>query len=364
LEAKNLLNLSTKEFIQKLKTLNTRRCFFVWDFTNEKIKSSHKELQSIANWLMENNKDFLKHEGIFLEVGKKSNHLFGAFIHQTKRGQGQGGVRYWSYNTLEAMLRDGLRLSAGMSRKSALAGLWWGGGKGIVDKQIEEKFKNNEMKKLIFNEYGEFVTSLKGCFVGAEDVGITTQETEWMFQKSRFITCIPVSLGGSGNPSEATAKGVVCAMESALDFLNMGDLNGKIIAMQGTGNVASFMIDELLKKNVKSIIATEINDENRISLFNRFNNNDKLKIKLIKPDDQSIFSEKCDIFVPNALGGILNKQTIPNIKAKIVCGAANNQLLEESDSLLLKEKGITYIPDFVCNRMGIVNCSNEQYGKY
>lgn len=124
--------------------------------------------------------------------------------------------------------------------------------------------------------------------------------------------------------------------------------------MQGTGNVASFMIDELLKKNVKSIIATEINDENRISLFNkfysiinidikcyfRFNNNDKLKIKLIKPDDQSIFSEKCDIFgknwikfylfilkkVPNALGGILNKQTIPNITAKIVCGAANNQV--------------------------------------
>jgi len=296
-----------------------------------------------------------------LKLEKESKSLFGTFIQKTVRGQPQGGVRYWNYDFFEDFLRDGLRLSTGMGRKSALAGLWWGGGKGII--AAPQKQNTKELKTKIFQEYGKFVTGLRGAYIAAEDVGTVTSDIDTIFQTTRFVTCISPALGGSGNPSISTALGVVCGMEAGLDFLGMGTLKGKKIAMQGAGNVASYMMERLLERGVDKIVATEINQARINEIMARFKNDKRLEIRLVNRGDNSIMGEPCDILAPNALGGTLNSETIPKIKAKIVCGAANNQLLDPvADGKALTERNIIYIPDYVCNRMGIVNCANEQYG--
>jgi glutamate dehydrogenase/leucine dehydrogenase len=183
-----------------------------------------------------------------------------------------------------------------------------------------------------------------------------------VFETTRFVTCVPPQVGGSGNPSQPTAKGVVCAMEAALDHLGLGTLAGKTVAMQGAGNVAGFMIDELRAKGCARIVATEISAERCAELRARHAAG-AVEIREVGVDDRTIFAEPCDIFAPNALGGVLAPETIAMLRARIVCGAANNQLLDDRrDDRLLAERGVLYVPDFVANRMGIVSCANEQYG--
>jgi glutamate dehydrogenase/leucine dehydrogenase len=182
-----------------------------------------------------------------------------------------------------------------------------------------------------------------------------------IFTKTRFVTCIPPELGGSGNPSHATAIGVICAMEGALDHLGLGSLAGKTVAMQGLGNVASFMLEELLVRGVRRIAACDISKA-AVARAQRFAS-DRVEVRLVSPQDTSIFSEPCDVFAPNALGGVLTAETIERLACRIVCGAANNQLFDDRlDDKRLAAKNVVYVPDFVANRMGIVNCANEQYG--
>jgi glutamate dehydrogenase/leucine dehydrogenase len=179
---------------------------------------------------------------------------------------------------------------------------------------------------------------------------------------TRFATCIPPELGGSGNPSFATAKGVVCAMEAALLAAGRGPLSGKRIVVQGLGNVARAMIGELLARNVAGVVAADISERQVATAHARFATHN-VELRHVSPDDTAIYGEPGDVFAPCALGGILNPQTIPLIAARIVCGAANNQLLDDQrDDQLLDQRGILYVPDFVANRMGIVSCANEQYG--
>jgi glutamate dehydrogenase/leucine dehydrogenase len=183
-----------------------------------------------------------------------------------------------------------------------------------------------------------------------------------VFERTRHTTCIPPELGGSGNPSHATARGVVCAMEGALAELGRGDLAGKRVAMQGAGNVATFMMEELLARGA-TVVATDI-AQARLDVVRERIPDPRLKLRCLAPDDLSIFAEPCDIFAPNALGGVLNPDTIPMLQTTFVCGAANNQLLDATrDAHLLEERGITYVPDFLANRMGIVNCADEASGR-
>jgi glutamate dehydrogenase/leucine dehydrogenase len=178
---------------------------------------------------------------------------------------------------------------------------------------------------------------------------------------TRFVTCVPPEWGGAGNPSPATAMGVASAMDAALDVVGDGTLAGKTIAVQGAGNVASYLMERLLEADVARIVATDISsercDEARARLGSR------VEVRHVSAADDTILAEPCDVLAPCALGGILNPETIPRIRARIVCGAANNQLLDEPrDSAALMARGITYVPDYVANRMGIVSCANEQYG--
>lgn len=327
-----------KQFLSNMRATNTQRLI-----VSTRTSNMHTQ--------MLNNKNFDKHALVALGTDRSFSSLFGVFVHQVNRGAGQGGLRYWKYDTVDDVLSDGLRLSKGMSQKSALAGLWWGGGKGIVAYPDDEP-KSDIARQELFEDYGSFVSSLNGIYYTAEDVGTVTKDMNDVFSTTRYVTCIDEAMGGSGNPSFYTAKGVVSCLDSLVD------LPGKTLSCQGLGNVSQPMIDMLIQKGVDKIHVCEMDTAKIDAVKNKHGN----KINVVGLDD--IYDVPADVFVPNALGGILNEHTIPRLQAKIVCGAANNQLLDpESDTKLLQEHKIEYIPDYVVNRMGIVNCSNENYGK-
>ena len=337
-----------------------RRAFLITD-ADGALRPSHPALEALAADITAC-PDFRHHQAIFLEIGRESDHLLGAFLYSTHRGQGAGGVRYWNYRQAADFLRDGLRLSLGMGHKNALAGLWWGGGKGVIARRPDVDRHDPAVRDAVFADYGRFISSLRGLYITAEDVGTTPEDMARIFAKTRYITCVPPEVGGSGNPSVLTAHGVVVAMEAALEHLGSGSLEGKTVAMQGLGNVASYMIGNLLERGVARIVGSDIDPRPIETVRQRFADA-PLELRVSDRSDMSILAEACDIVAPNAIGGTLNPETIPNIQAPIVCGAANNQLaVTQRDGRALRERGILYVPDFLGNRMGIVNCANEQYG--
>lgn len=358
----SLLATTPQAFVDQLRSLGGRG-YVVRRATSGQLESSHPLLDPVREFFDRDTRDFLDHEGVFFEVGAESGALLTAFVHRTRRGQAAGGLRHWPYPTVEALVRDGLRLAVGMTRKNAMAGLWWGGGKGIIARRDDADWRDRSYRDLVYAEYGRFVSSLGGCYVTAEDAGTTPPDMRAVFSTTRHTTCIPADQGGSGNPSGPTALGVVCAMEAALDVAGQGTLAGKRIAMQGAGNVATFMMSALLERGVGSIVASDISEPRLEELRARFEGA-PIELRHCAPDDLSIFETPCDIFAPNALGGVLNPGTIERLQTGIVCGAANNQLLDDKrDMEALVRRNITYVPDFVANRMGIVNCANEAYGE-
>lgn len=355
---------SVDELIDAMKSSGLRRGYVVTDPSAHEVKASHPVFDSVAKAIAADKRDYRIHEGSFFEIGSESDHLLSAHVHWTKRGQAAGGVRYWLYDTVEGFVRDGLRLSRGMGQKNALAGLWWGGGKGVVARRKGKNHTDPNVRRAVYRDYGRFMTSLRGCYVTAEDAGTTPNDMAVLFTMTRHTTCIPESLGGSGNPSILTATGVVVAMEAALDHLGKGPLEGKTVVMQGLGNVAYYMVGDLLSRKVKRIVGAEI-DQEMLDRVKKKYPNAPLEARLVGRDDISIFAEPGDVFAPNAVGAILNPETISMIRAAVVCGAANNQLADPlRDAKALHERGILYVPDFLANRMGIVNAANEQYGMF
>jgi len=358
----DLVRLNPSDFVKFLRTEKIRRFYFVYDPIDKHVRSSHTQLQPLAEFVQGDRRDFAGHEGLFFQVTDRYDTLQGAFVHRTCRGQAAGGVRYWTYESVEDYLRDGLRLAKGMTHKNALAGLWWGGGKGVMARRPDVDPEDPEVRKYLYSEYGRFISSLRGCYVTAEDVGTTVADIANVFSRTRFTICVPEDWGGSGNPSIPTARGVVCAMEAALEYSKRGGLAGKTIAVQGMGNVGGPLIRFLFEKGAKKIIACDLDARLADSLRAASTGLD-LEIRTVSCGEDSIFREECDIFSPNATGAVLNPRTIPLLKTKIVCGAANNQLEDPvRDDSLLFDRGIVYVPDFLANRMGIVNAANEQYG--
>ncbi len=363
----NLLSLSPTEFVAWLKKKEIPRFHLVLDQQNGLVRSSHPELQALADFVNADTRDFMGHEGLFFQVSSAHDTLQGAFVHRTCRGQAAGGVRYWSYETMEDYLRDGMRLAKGMTRKNALAGLWWGGGKGVMAHNPDQDKSDPQLRQDIYQDYGRLLSDLNGCYVTAEDVGTHVVDMANVFATTRFTTCIPAELGGSGNPSAPTARGVVSGMEAALEYAGLGTLEGKTVAVQGMGNVGAPLIGFLFDKGVSKVMAADINatlaDNLRAGLQGRLGPDQELETRTVEIGNQDILAVECDILAPCATGAILNPETIPGIKASIVCGAANNQLEDATrDDQALAVAGIIYVPDFLTNRMGIVNCANEAYG--
>ncbi len=357
-----LASMSPRAFARFLIDHGIRRFSFTWDEERNGLRCSHPELEPLAALLAADTRDFDHHEGVFVQVAPETGVLQSAVVHRTCRGQAAGGVRYWTYDTVEGFLRDGLRLSRGMTHKNALAGLWWGGGKGVMAKNSGPESLDPALRRRVYEEYGRFITSLLGCYVTAEDVGTSVEDMAAVFSRTRFTTCAPPELGGSGNPSVPTALGVVRGMEAALEHRGLGTLAGKTVAMMGLGHVGTPLVGYLVERGVARVVGTDVDPGREAELRALFPKLD-LTVRVVPRGDTSILAEPADIVSPNATGAILGPATIPAIKAPIVCGAANNQLEDpERDDALLAGRGITYMPDFLVNRMGIVNCADEQFG--
>lgn len=271
-------------------------------------------------------------------------------IHNTTLGPSLGGVRMWPYGSEEEALKDVLRLSRGMTYKAAVAGLNLGGGKAVI---IGDPKKDK--KEAIFRAFGRYVEGLAGRYITAEDVGMSLQDMEWIRMETKYVTGISMALGGSGDPSPVTAMGVYMGMKScAKKVYGTDSLEGRKISIQGAGNVSTHLVRLLHKEGAKLYI-TDI-DEEKIERIVR-------ETGAIAVDTDSIYDVDVDIFSPNALGGVLNENTIPRLKCDIIAGGANNQIEDESiHGPMMIDRGMLYAPDYVINSGGVINVSNELEG--
>eukprot|EP00035_Acanthoeca_spectabilis_P037454 m.45364 g.45364 ORF g.45364 m.45364 type:complete len:482 (+) comp8628_c0_seq1:111-1556(+) len=352
-----LARMGTQAFTQYLSSAGITRFYLIPNHRTGGIIASHPELQELADYFAASS-NYDNHEGVFGAVGPQTGVLQAAAVHRTCRGQGAGGLRWMEYDSVSSFFTDALRLSRGMTHKNALAGLWWGGGKGVMAKGTGTP----DNRELVFQEYGSFVTSLNGAYITAEDVGVTPEDLGTLHTATRFSVSVPEAVGGSGNPSVPTARGVLCGIEAGIEHLGMGDLNGKSVAVQGLGHVGLPLAKMLADKGVSKIVACDVSATNLANAEAALNGV-KLELHQVEPGDNSILSAAVDVVSPNATGGILNAETIPTIQAPFVCGATNNQLKDDQvDDRRLADRGILYAPDFLVNRMGIVNCADEAAG--
>lgn len=325
------------------------------------VASHPAELAPVVE-LMRGSPDFAGHEAVFIGRDDAFPTLFFAFVHDTHRGLAQGGLRFAAYGSALDLVRDGLRLSRGMTRKNALAGLWWGGGKGILARTADldarpELLAPSPDRDRLFEAYGAFIASLGGIYYTAEDFGTTTRDMNSILRSNRFVTCIAPELGGSGNPSELTARGVLQSIKASWQHLaGTGSLEGVQVALQGVGNVGGRLARLLAAEGARLTIADPFREA-------------AAKIVAEIPgtrvvEGDAIFDADADILAPCARGAQINPDTLPRLKVKLVCGAANNILDDPArDAKALEDRGILFVPDYVANRMGIVNCADEWRGK-
>ena len=267
-------------------------------------------------------------------------------IHDTTLGPALGGVRIWPHKTEEDALTDVLRLARAMTYKAAAAGLSLGGGKALI---VADPRKDKS--EALLRAYGRFVEAVGGRYITTEDVGSTTDDMEIIATQTRHVIGLPVAQGGGGDPSPMTGFGVFRAMQAcAKDVWGNPSLQGRTVAVQGFGKVASNLAAHL-KRDGARLIVTDINEQAADRARREFD------ARLVAPDD--VFDAACDIFAPCALGGALNDATIPRLRCKVVCGAANNQLAEDRHGEALMKRGILYAPDFIVSAGGVINLSME-----
>ena len=271
-------------------------------------------------------------------------------IHNTVLGPALGGTRMWNYANEWEALNDVLRLSRGMTFKSAITGLNLGGGKAVIIGDAKTQKTPELMRK-----FGEFVHSLSGKYITAEDVGMATSAMDLVREVTPFVTGISESIGGAGNPSPITAYGVFMGMKAAAKYKFGSDvLEGKSVFVQGIGNVGEALVEHLVDEGATVTIA-DISQERLEEVRSRYG------VTIYGGND--IYSEDMDIYAPCALGATINDDTIYKLKAQIVAGAANNQLaIEEKHGRILQERGIVYAPDFLINAGGIINVYAELEG--
>ena len=260
-------------------------------------------------------------------------------VHSTALGPAVGGTRYWSYKTEDDAVTDALRLARGMTYKNALAGLPFGGGKSIIMR--DEQAMDREQ---LFRAHGRMVNSLAGKYFTAEDVGTSPADMEYVLQETTYVGGLQ---GRSGDPSPHTARGVFRAMQATAKYKwGSDDLAGKTVAIQGCGHVGYFLAGELARVGAR-LIVTDVDAAKVKRVVNEH------RATAVEPEE--IYSAAADIFAPCALGGVLNDHTIRQLKAVLVVGGANNQLLEPRHGDELERRGIIYAPDYAANAGGVIN---------
>jgi leucine dehydrogenase len=266
-------------------------------------------------------------------------------IHNTSMGPSLGGTRIYPYRSVDEALSDALRLSKGMTYKSAVAEIGLGGGKSVI---IADPKKDKTEKLLM--AFADAVEVLKGKYICAEDVGTSTDDMMIIAQRTNFVAALPTE-GSSGDPSPFTAWGVFRGMQAvALKLWNTVNLKGRTVAIQGLGNVG-YRLAEFLFWHGAQLIVADVDPARVAAAVHNFN------AKAVSPEE--IYSVPCDIFAPCAMGGAINEHTIGQLKCRAVAGSANNQLQDPKQGQQLMQRGILYAPDFVINSGGIINASVE-----
>lgn len=271
-------------------------------------------------------------------------------IHDTRLGPALGGCRFLHYAKEEDAIVDALRLARGMTYKAALAGLSLGGGKSVLLRPDNPDFD----RKALFEAFGRFVENLGGRYITAEDSGTVLEDMSTIRSVTTHVTGVGVELGGSGDPSPFTALGVRRGIEACVkQRLNRDSVEGVHVAVQGVGAVGYYLCGELAKLGAKLSVA-DIDPRKTERAAREFG-------ATVVPLD-GIFSVDCDVLAPCALGAVLNDTTIPQIRAKIIAGSANNQLAEPRHGDELYGRGILYAPDYVLNSGGLINVAIEIEG--
>jgi leucine dehydrogenase len=283
------------------------------------------------------------HEQVLLSHDPSCGYFGIIAIHDTTLGPALGGTRFWKYATTDEAITDALRLARGMTYKSAVAGINLGGGKSVI---IGDNKRAD--REALFRAHGRFIETLGGRYITAEDIGTSPADMEYIKLETDHVAGL---LGLSGDPSPVTAYGVYVGMKAAARFHWGSDrLAGKTVAVQGAGKVAYYLMQHLHAEG-SNLIVTDIDEEKVKRAVQEFG------ARPVPPN--AIYDQEADIFSPNALGAVINDDTLPRLKVEIIAGGANNQLAEDRHGDLLEKRGILYAPDYVINGGGVINVYGE-----
>ena len=270
-------------------------------------------------------------------------------IHDTTLGPALGGTRMYPYPSEAAALEDVLRLAQAMTLKSAAAGLDVGGGKAVI---IGDPA--TDKSEALFRAYGRMLESLGGRYVTTTDVGMITADLDIIRRETRFVTGTSPALGGSGDTSVLTGLTVYLGMRAAAgEAFGRDDLGKRTVLVQGVGKVGWQLLKRLRAENAV-LIVSDVDPERARRAGEEF------KARVVSPEE--VWDTPCDILSPNALGAVLNDETIPRLRCRVICGGANNQLAEERHAAALQAHDILYAPDFIVNCGGVINVAEEMRG--
>ncbi|MCP5093098.1 MAG: Glu/Leu/Phe/Val dehydrogenase [Gammaproteobacteria bacterium] len=297
-----------------------------------------------------NHAEFDNHESLHYFHDEASGLQAIIAVHSTALGPAAGGTRRWTYASDADALNDVLRLSRGMTYKNAVAGLKFGGGKAVI-------LANDAAPKSreLFTAFGRAVNSLGGRYVTAEDVGCSVADMRYVREQTEFVSGLPQSgSDAGGDPSPWTALGCFEGIQAAVKSrLGRDSLDGISVAVQGVGHVGIYLCRMLHEAGAR-LLVSDVNNDNLDMVTS------EMPAEVIPPAEL-LFAD-VDVLAPCALGNILTSSTIPEVRAKIVAGAANNQLSNSGDGARLAARGILYAPDYVINAGGIISVAGEYYG--
>ncbi|HEU0130883.1 MAG TPA: Glu/Leu/Phe/Val dehydrogenase dimerization domain-containing protein [Mycobacteriales bacterium] len=271
-------------------------------------------------------------------------------IYSTALGPALGGTRFYPYATEDDALHDVLNLSRAMAYKAACAGLDLGGGKAVIIGDPER-----DKSETLLRAYGRFVASLNGRYFTACDVGTYVQDMDVIARECRWVTGRSPEHGGAGDSAVLTAFGVFQGMRAAAEA-TWGEptLRGRRVGVAGVGKVGHHLVEHLLADGASVVIA----DVNAEAVARVTSAHPEVEVV----DVDALVSQQMDVYAPCALGGALNDETVPVLQAKVVCGAANNQLDHPGIEKVLADRGVLYAPDYVVNAGGLVQVADEIEG--
>lgn len=271
-------------------------------------------------------------------------------IHNTVLGPSLGGTRMWNYKSEADALNDVLRLSKGMTYKAAISGLNLGGGKAVIIGNSKK-----DKSEALFRKFGRFVNNLNGKYITAEDVGTSTKDMQYVKMETNYVSGLPESMGGGGDPSPVTAFGTYMGMKaSAKELWGKDSLEGKRVSVQGVGHVGQHLV-RLLSEEKAKVFISDIHEEPLKRMVSEYG------AEVVSAE--MIYDIDVDIYAPCALGATINDETLERLKCSIIAGAANNQLEDEKiHGEMLMKRGILYAPDFLINAGGLINVSSELNG--